>query len=68
MSGTLARIGGDEFAIIVDTNDEHLQKPLADLADSVVMALNSTFNIDSEMIEIGCSIGLRFIQIMPQMN
>ncbi|GGX19571.1 hypothetical protein GCM10007242_28080 [Pigmentiphaga litoralis] len=52
----VARLGGDEFAVI---QKEVLQ--LADtraLANRIVEALNEPFDIDSQLIQIGASVGI----------
>jgi diguanylate cyclase (GGDEF)-like protein len=55
---TLARIGGDEFAVI-QTGIGHVHEAQT-LADRIVEALEAPFEIGSASIRIGTSIGIAF--------
>jgi diguanylate cyclase (GGDEF)-like protein len=58
---TVARIGGDEFAMIVPSLDS--PESAAHLAERIIAALARPFIIDQEMATIGVSIG---ISLFPQ--
>ena len=55
-SDTLARIGGDEFALILDTLRAGADAERA--AESVLEMLKPTFEIDGHSIRITASIGI----------
>ncbi|MBZ9675659.1 putative bifunctional diguanylate cyclase/phosphodiesterase [Mesorhizobium sp. ES1-1] len=57
---TLARIGGDEFAIICDLADEgrdSTSMPIA-LAERIIAAVAAPVAIGTRMVEVGASIGI----------
>jgi diguanylate cyclase (GGDEF)-like protein len=56
-----ARIGGDEFALIVMPGDRPLQDGAATLASGLVKALAAPFEIDGHPVVIGCSIGIAIV-------
>lgn len=49
----VARMGGDEFAVIVDTHSNAL-----DLAHNILSAMNLSFDVFKETVKIGASIGV----------
>lgn len=55
-SDTLARIGGDEFALILE--DLSSQNDICKMAESLINALKPPFFLDNEEFSIGCSIGI----------
>ena len=57
-SDTFARIGGDEFALIL-TGDPQPERVSA-VANRIVEALGRAFQIEGHRIEIGASIGIAF--------
>ncbi len=55
---TLARIGGDEFAVLVaDLEDE---SRAADVAQGMIDAVSAQFTLDDERVTLGVSIGIAF--------
>lgn len=52
----VARLGGDEFAIIVLNSRSRTE--LADVANRILTALATPFELDAGIAEIGCSIGI----------
>nr|WP_283813423.1 EAL domain-containing protein [Bradyrhizobium sp. AUGA SZCCT0177] len=54
---TAARIGGDEFALIVAPGPSALQDDAATLAARLVQAIAEPYEIDGHPVVIGCSIG-----------
>ena len=52
----LARIGGDEFAIIMD--ERTTDNGEAILSERIIESLSSPFKIEGEMVSIGASIGI----------
>ena len=60
-SDTVARMGGDEFTVIVPTFDQ--MESLGQLADKLLQQLQSPFTLGGEEVFIGASIG---IAIYPQ--
>ena len=55
-SDVLARIGGDEFAIILD--DEEQNNGEVGLANRIIDAISKPFDIDGDSIHIGACIGI----------
>ena len=55
---TLARIGGDEFAVIVRQLTNH--QAAVDLAQKLVDSLKAPFTIEDKLINIATSVGLSF--------
>lgn len=53
----VARIGGDEFAVVVHGEDETLLTASA-LADRILLALADPIEVDRKPVRIGCSIGI----------
>jgi len=54
----LARIGGDEFSIILYPEKQNLRVQSQDLADKLVDIVSQPYSIFGQKIEIGCSIGV----------
>src|SRR5437764_11003400 len=57
-NGTVGRMGGDEFAIVV--NDGQSRKKVEQLADRIIQAIKEPYMIDQTEIRIGVSIGCAF--------
>jgi len=57
LSDTVARIGGDEFAVIVDADDLSADN-LSGFAERVYSALIQPMTYSGEIIKVGCSIGI----------
>jgi len=57
-SGLVARIGGDEFAVVAPLADSANVQPAQDLARRIVESLRAPFLIGDHRIEIGASIGI----------
>jgi diguanylate cyclase (GGDEF)-like protein/PAS domain S-box-containing protein len=57
-NGTVGRMGGDEFAIVV--NDAQSRKKVEQLADRIIQAIKEPYMIDQTEIRIGVSIGCAF--------
>lgn len=55
-SDTVGRIGGDEFAVIV--NDAETIKQVAALAEKLIETINSPFDLEGSEVHIGISIGI----------
>jgi len=58
---TAARIGGDEFALIVMPGKGALQDGAATLAGRLVKAIAAPYEIDGHPVVIGCSIGIAVV-------
>jgi diguanylate cyclase (GGDEF)-like protein len=58
---TAARIGGDEFALIVAPGLSALQDSAATLAARLVQAIAEPYEIDGHPVGIGCSIGIAVV-------
>lgn len=56
----VARIGGDEFIIMVNADEQGFTGVAKTIAEKVIMALTSPFNISNYEIRIGTSIGIAF--------
>jgi diguanylate cyclase (GGDEF)-like protein len=56
--GTVGRMGGDEFAIVV--NDGQSRKKVETLADRIIQSIKEPYMIDQIEIRIGVSIGCAF--------
>ena len=57
-NGTVGRMGGDEFAIVV--NDAQSRKKVEQLADRIIVSIKEPYIIDQTEIRIGVSIGCAF--------
>lgn len=55
---TVARLGGDEFVILQPHSGA---AGAAHLAERIINAFSNPFDIDGQMVEIGCSIGITII-------
>lgn len=58
---TAARIGGDEFAVIVASGRAAVRDGAASLAARLVQAIAEPYHIDGHPVVIGCSIGLALV-------
>ena len=58
---TAARIGGDEFALIVVPEPSALEDSAATLAARLVQAIAEPYEIDGHPVVIGCSIGVAVV-------
>jgi diguanylate cyclase (GGDEF)-like protein/PAS domain S-box-containing protein len=56
--GTVGRMGGDEFAIVV--NDAQSRRKVEQLADRIIRAIAEPYMIDQTEIRIGVSVGCAF--------
>jgi diguanylate cyclase (GGDEF)-like protein len=56
--GTVGRMGGDEFAIVI--NDAQSRRKVEGLADRIIQAIGEAYVIDQTEIRIGVSIGCAF--------
>ena len=56
--GTVGRIGGDEFAIVI--GDAQSRKAVEDLAHRLIRAISKPYLIDNITIRVGLSIGCAF--------
>jgi diguanylate cyclase (GGDEF)-like protein/PAS domain S-box-containing protein len=57
-SGTVGRMGGDEFAIVIP--DAQSRKMVEQLAQRIIDSIKQPYEIDGTKIEIGVSIGCAF--------
>ncbi|MEA3081440.1 MAG: hypothetical protein QOD54_1108 [Sphingomonadales bacterium] len=57
-NGTVGRMGGDEFAIVI--NDAQSRKTVEQLADRIIASIREPYKIDQTEIRIGVSIGAAF--------
>jgi diguanylate cyclase (GGDEF)-like protein/PAS domain S-box-containing protein len=55
-SDTVARIGGDEFVILLD--HIHSNASIKDLCSRIIQVINEPANIFNEMLQVGVSIGI----------
>lgn len=58
---TAARIGGDEFALVVAPGPSALREGAATLAARLVKAIAEPYEIDGHPVVIGCSIGVAVV-------
>jgi diguanylate cyclase (GGDEF)-like protein/PAS domain S-box-containing protein len=56
--GTVGRMGGDEFAIVV--NDAQSRRKVETLADRIIVSIKEPYVIDQTEIRIGVSLGCAF--------
>lgn len=56
----LARIGGDEFAIILRLNKSLIQEKSIELAQKLIEIVKHPYELSNQNLEIGCSIGIAF--------
>jgi diguanylate cyclase (GGDEF)-like protein len=57
-NGTVGRMGGDEFAIVI--NDAQSRKKVEQLAERIIASIREPYMIDQTEIRIGVSIGCAF--------
>src|SRR5689334_17902743 len=57
-NGTVGRMGGDEFAIVI--NDAQSRKTVEQLAERIIASIREPYMIDQTEIRIGVSIGCAF--------
>lgn len=55
-SDTLARIGGDEFVVLLENTSE--RNDITKMAKDIILELNKKYIIDDEVFELSCSIGI----------
>lgn len=53
----VARFGGDEFAIVIQTSKENHRKQVITVCDRILESLNRPFVLNGDTANIGCSIG-----------
>lgn len=53
----IARIGGDEFAILVSENRDYV----SNIARKIVRALYRSIHLEGHQVQIGASVGIAFI-------
>jgi diguanylate cyclase (GGDEF)-like protein len=53
-AGFVARIGGDEFAVLASTAD---RERISEIGSAIVRALSQPFEIDARIVRIGASVG-----------
>lgn len=53
----VARIGGDEFVVILHTSANKPMQEAEVVASRIVSKINQTFEIEGEKVHIGCSVG-----------
>ena len=53
-----ARMGGDEFALIIEPGETALQNWAETLAARLIAAIGKPYEIDQQKVVIGCSIGI----------
>jgi diguanylate cyclase (GGDEF)-like protein/PAS domain S-box-containing protein len=66
---TVARIGGDEFVVLVDNLDNHIEvagKLALTVADKIRIALAKDFEIDGQSYNSSCSIGVTLLPKVEQ--
>ena len=61
----IARIGGDEFAIIME-GFENLESDTQTVSESIVEAISSPFHIEGHQINIGISVGISYFSDQDQ--
>ncbi|KRR16691.1 hypothetical protein CQ14_13860 [Bradyrhizobium lablabi] len=61
LGATAARIGGDEFALVMAPGQPPLQASAATLAAWLVQAIAEPYEIDGHPVVIGCSIGIAMV-------
>jgi diguanylate cyclase (GGDEF)-like protein len=59
--GTAARIGGDEFALIVLPSQDTAEVSATTLASRLIEAIAAPYQIDGHPVAIGCSIGIAIV-------
>jgi len=52
----IARVGGDEFIVILDNIEDN--KEIVSIANKILSLFENEFNIDNNIFQIGCSIGI----------
>jgi len=55
-SDTIARIGGDEFVLLLENTSD--KDDISTIAETIIKVLSRVFIINDEEIKIGCSIGV----------
>ncbi|ULO05187.1 diguanylate cyclase [Paenibacillus sp. 19GGS1-52] len=53
----VARIGGDEFVVILHTSANKPMQEAEVVASRIVSKINQTFEIEGEKVHVGCSVG-----------
>ncbi len=55
-SDTVARIGGDEFIIILENTSD--KDDLSNMAEAIIKRISEPCRIDGEEVQMGCSVGI----------
>lgn len=58
---TAARIGGDEFALLIMPGQDSLKAGAAALASRLIEAIAAPFRINDKLVTIGCSVGIAVV-------
>jgi diguanylate cyclase (GGDEF)-like protein len=59
----VARVGGDEFVIIVHTEVGKMAPSLQEVAERLIKTVNEPILITGKAVRVGCSIGIANAQI-----
>lgn len=57
IDGTIFRLGGDEFLVVVDSTNEFNEYMLEAIANKLIKNVNKPYNIAETKLQVGCSIG-----------
>jgi len=55
---TVARIGGDEFAVILERVDSDVSSNIVDIADKIREEINDNYNVGGNFVNVSTSIGI----------
>ncbi len=56
----VARVGGDEFIVVLELPRNHASQKANDIAESLIKRISEPFDIDRNKISVGASIGIAF--------
>lgn len=56
----VARVGGDEFIVLLELPRNHASQKATDIAESLIRRISEPFDIERKQISIGASIGIAF--------
>lgn len=56
----VARVGGDEFIVVLDLPQDRAHVRASEIADSLIKRISEPFEIDGNKISVGASIGIAF--------